>query len=502
MTNSEQGLKSKTTGFWHRLREHLTTWAIGGILIGLTGFTPEEWLAKLFEATHLPPFGFDIRVILVLAGVSLVAGNAIYRSYRQTVTHEIEPSMAEKSALAKSTGDPTPPFQAIPNNTPSVAVLPFTNMSGDPDQQYFSDGITEDIITELSRFRSLFVVARNSSFHYRDKADDVRTVAKELGVRYIVEGSVRKIADRIRITAQLIDAIPGNHLWSEKFDRNLNDLFAVQDEVTQTIVATLTGQLEDVAIKKAASSRASSLPAYDCLLRGIELMRSYGGDVNRRAREFFEKAIVLDPQFAVAHSYLALSLIVEHGYGSASKVIKDRALESALKAVKLDPRESRCFLLLGQVYRFRGEFDSAVKQMEQSIKLNPNDANGIAQFGSVLAVAGRAEEGVGLIKRAMILNPFHPDWYWRGLAIAYYAARKYDAALDANYHTDNGDAWSMARIAACLVRLGRIDEARVTAAEVLRLKPDFHLLSELPPYKFQADADHLLEGMRLAGLPD
>ena len=502
MTAFEKGQKSKITRFWHGLREHLTTWAIGGILIGLTGFTPEEWLAKLFEFTHLPAMGFDVRIILVLAGVGLVTGNAIFRSYRQTTTPEVEHSMAEKSTLSKSPSDPAPLFQALPNNAPSVAVLPFNNMSGDPEQQYFSDGITEDIITELSRFRSLFVVARNSSFHYRDKADDVRTVAKELGVRYIVEGSVRKIADRIRITAQLIDAIPGNHLWSEKFDRNLNDLFAVQDEVTQTIVATLTGQLEDVAIKKAAGSRASSLPAYDCLLRGIELMRSYGGDVNRRAREFFEKAVVLDPQFAVAHSYLALSLIVEHGYGSASKVIKDRALESALKAVKLDPRESRCFLLLGQVYRFRGEFDSAVKQMEQSIKLNPNDANGIAQFGSVLAVAGRAEEGISLIKRAMILNPYHPDWYWRGLAIAYYAARQYHEALDANQHTDHVDAWSIARIAACLVKLGRIDEARTTAAEALRVKPDFHLLSELPPYKFQADADHVLEGMRQAGLPD
>ena len=158
---------------------------------------------------------------------------------------------------------------------PSIAVLPFTNMSGDPEQQYFSDGITEDIITELSRSRSLFVIARNSSFQYRDKAVDVRRIARELGVRYVVEGSVRKMGSRIRITAQLIDAVPGNHLWSERFDRSIEELFDVQDELTQTIVATVAGRLEDAEIRMASNKRTDSLPAYDCLLRGIQHLRGY-----------------------------------------------------------------------------------------------------------------------------------------------------------------------------------------------------------------------------------
>ena len=190
---------------------------------------------------------------------------------------------------------PVGPPLSLPDK-PSIAVLPFTNMSGDPEQQYFSDGITEDIITELSRSRSLFVIARNSSFQYRDKAVDVRRIARDLGVRYVVEGSVRKMGSRIRITAQLIDAVPGNHLWSERFDRGIEELFDVQDELTQTIVATVAGRLEDAEIRTATNKRTDSLPAYDCLLRGIQHLRGYGADDNRRARELFEQAVALDPR--------------------------------------------------------------------------------------------------------------------------------------------------------------------------------------------------------------
>ncbi|EHK55580.1 adenylate/guanylate cyclase domain-containing protein [Allomesorhizobium alhagi] len=206
------------------------------------------------------------------------------------------------------------PSLSLPDK-PSIAVLPFTNMSGDPEQQYFSDGITEDIITELSRSRALFVIARNSSFQYRDKAVDVRRVGRDLGVRYVFEGSVRKMGSRIRITAQLIDAVPGNHLWSERFDRGIEELFDVQDELTQTIVATVAGRLEDAEIRMAANKRTDSLPAYDCLLRGIQRLRGYDPDDNRLARELFEQAVVLDPRYALAHAYLALSLLVENHYG-------------------------------------------------------------------------------------------------------------------------------------------------------------------------------------------
>jgi adenylate cyclase len=375
---------------------------------------------------------------------------------------------------------------------PSIAVLPFSNMSDDPKQQYFSDGVTEDIITELSRFRSLFVVARNSSFQYRDKAVDVR---------YVVEGSVRKMINRVRITSQLIDAQTANHLWGERYDRNIEELFEVQDEVIRTIVATLVGRLEDAEIKGAVRKRTESLAAYDTLLRGIEYLRGYTAEDNKRGRELFEKAVSLDPEFAVAHAYLAISLLIEHRYDAAPEHIKSRALQAALTAVQLDPSDSRCHQFLAQAYRYRGEYDRALTHSERSIALNPNDANAITQMGYALAIIGRAEKGVGLIRQAMRLNPFHPAWYWNDLAIALYAARRYEEALNAN-RKGQMTYWPMARAAACLAQLGRLDEARQQAIEVLRLKPDFHLSAEKLAYKNPSDAEHVIEGMRKAGLPE
>ena len=308
-----------------------------------------------------------------------------------------------------------PPL-ALPDK-PSIAVLPFTNMSGEPEQTYFSDGITEDIITELSRSRSLFVIARNSSFQYRDKALDVRRIARDLGVRYVVEGSVRTMGSRIRITAQLIDAVQGNHLWSERFDRRIEELFDVQDELTQTIVATVAGRLEDAEIRMATSKRTDSLPAYDCLLRGIQHLRGFGADDNRLARELFEQAVALDPRYALAHAYLALSLLVENRYGGASDAIKQRALDIATAAVRMDPRESRCHTFLGQAYRFRDEYDMAIFHLERGVELNPNDAVGLVHLAFVLGISGRAEEGIELTHRAIRLDPYVSAWGTLGLCL-------------------------------------------------------------------------------------
>jgi adenylate cyclase len=401
---------------------------------------------------------------------------------------------------------PVPSLSAPPPlNKTTLAVLPFNNMSGDPEQEYFSDGITEDIITELSRFRSLFVIARNSSFQYRDKAVDVRRVASELGVQYVVEGSVRKMGTRVRITAQLIDASSGNHLWSERYDRKLEELFDVQDEVTRTIVATVVGRLEEAEIKGAVHRRTENLAAYDTLLRGIEVLRpSYVTNDNQRARELFESAVCLDPQYALAHAYLAWALLVEHGYGDAPIAIKDRALETALTAVKLDPGEGRCHRILAIAYHHRGDFDLALSHFERAVALNPNDANGIARMGLALATSGgRAEEGIGLIRQAMRLNPFHPESYWDDLAVASYAARRYEEALEANRKiVGRKQYWYFARMAACYAQLGRLDEAHAQANEALRLKPDFRLSAVKLFYKNPADAEHVLEGMRKAGLPE
>jgi len=386
----------------------------------------------------------------------------------------------------------------------SIAVLPFNNMSGDPEQQYFSDGFTEDIITELSRFRSLFVVARNSSFAYRGDAIDVRKAGRELGVRFVVEGSVRRAGESVRISAQLLETANGDHLWAERYDRPIADLFSVQDEVVQTIVATIAGRLEEVEIKSAKRRRTDSLPAYECLLRGIEHARGYSLDDNRLARELFERAVELDPQFALAYAYLALALLMEHGYDDAPDAIKTRAHDFALTAVRLDPNENRCHQFLGQSYLYRREHDRALFHLERGTVLNPNDAHGITQLGLVLALSGRAEEGVTQIHRAMRLNPFHPPWYWADLSIALYTARRYEEALEACRLMVgfNGKPWVRARLAACYAWLGRMEEARIEVAEVLRQNPNFHLSGVRLSYKNPADTAHIFDGMRKAGLPE
>jgi adenylate cyclase len=396
---------------------------------------------------------------------------------------------------------PVGPPLSLPDK-PSIAVLPFTNLSGDAEHHYFSDGITEDIITELSRSRSLFVIARNSSFQYRDKATDVRRIARELGVRYVVEGSVRKMGSRIRISAQLIDAISGNHLWSERFDRGIEELFDVQDELTRTIVATVAGRLEDAEIRTARAKRTDSLPAYDCLLRGVQHLRGYGADDNRLARELFEQAVALDPHYALAHAYLALSLMVENRYSAAPDVIKQRALDIATAAVSLDPRESRCHTFLGQVCRLRDEYDMAIFHLERGVELNPNDAIGLVHLGSALGTSGRAEEGIEITRRAIRLDPY-VSFAWGALGVCLYALRRYEEALAAYLKIGrNKSAWHMAREAACLAQLGRLDEARAQAAEVLRRKPGFSVQAEMPHYRYPADADNLREGLLKAGLPE
>ncbi len=385
---------------------------------------------------------------------------------------------------------------------PSVAILPFDNLSGDPEQQYFSDGISEDIITELSRSRSLFVIARNSSFQYRGKSVDVRRVSRELGVRYVVEGSVRKMGKRIRITAQLIDAGLGNHLWSERFDRRIEELFDVQDELTNTIVATLTGRLEDAEIRTASNKPTESLAAYDCLLAGIQHLRGIGMENNRRARELFEQAVVLDPNYGLAHAYLGLALLIENGHGNAPDLVKRRALDVATTAVRLDPRESRCQTFLGQVYRLCGEYDLAIAHLENGIVLNPNDAVGLVHLAAALGVVGRAEEGIEMAGRAIRLDPY-VKFGWGTMAVCLYLLRRYEEALAANRKLRHEmSPWVMAREAACLAQLGRLDEARAQAAEVLRRKPGFSVRAEMPHYKYPADAEHLREGLLKAGLPE
>jgi adenylate cyclase len=388
---------------------------------------------------------------------------------------------------------------------PSIAVLPFTNMGGDPEQDYFADGITEDLITELSRFQELRVIARNSVMTYRGKAVRVQEVGHDLGVRYVLEGSVRRAGARVRITAQLIDAATGHHLWAERFDRDLADIFDVQDEVTSRIVVTLAGKLEESERRRARSLQTENLEAYDCVLRGRELWFRFTAEANREARRLYEKAIELDPDYARAYASLAWTYLTEHDerWGDPEDKPLERALEIARRGVVVNPASHSNHLALGQVCLAKGLHDEALEAFETAITLNPNDADGYVFLAETLSFAGRPEEAIDLIGKAQRLNPVS-RWYAWQLAGAFYVARRYEDAVTALRKGRPLVAMGYRWLAVAYGQLGREQDAKAAAEEYLRRTPDFSIAHHLEtmPFQHAEDREHYVEGLRKAGLAD
>lgn len=386
---------------------------------------------------------------------------------------------------------------------PSIAVLPFDNLSGQPEDTYFSDGIAEDIVTGLAHFRSLFVIARNSSFTFRSKSVDLAEIGRRLGVSYLLEGSVRRAGPRVRITAQLVEAATVAHVWAERYDRSIDDIFAVQDEVTTTIVSTLVGRIEDAKLRQSLRKPTVSLAAYDFLLRGIARFRGYAEDDNRKACTFFEKAIASDPNYALAHSYLALAQIALHGYGAAPLDIKRASSAMARRGVDLDPQEGGCHRILGQVLQYMHELEAAEHHTRRAVELNPNDADGAISMGDLLVTKGHPVEGLAWIEKAMRLNPFHPPWYHSTHAVALYSLRRFAEAAQAIKRMPSEGRWS-SRLAACYGQLGREDEARAEVAAILRAKPDYSIntfMNQIVLLERPEDRELLREGLIKAGLP-
>jgi TolB-like protein len=405
-------------------------------------------------------------------------------------------------------------------------------MSGDPEQEYFSDGITEDIITELSRFRDLFVIARSSSFVYRGKAMNVRDVAREIGVRYVVEGSVRKIGNRVRVNAQLIDAVSDHHLWADRYDRELEDIFAVQDEITQTIVSTLAGRVEVASREHAKRKSPNSLAAYDYVLWGDEDLWLYSegkwlGTKERtaRSRQMFFKAIELDPEYARAYQGVAYTYLEDWNWlwGESPDDDLNRAFEYAQKAVALDDAESRAHYWLALTHVYRREYEQARVHQRRALALNPNDADTLARMSWLLPLLGEHDEGIELGERALRLNPYHPAWYQTFLPTAYFAAHKYHEAITTFESARNSYPDDAAWLAACYAQSGRLDKARAVMADFLRsVGPESWWLNVpnsaaqverdptgllrymvyMYPFKNPSDLDHLLDGLRKAGLPE
>jgi TolB-like protein len=391
------------------------------------------------------------------------------------------------------------------SDRPSIAVLPFKNMSGDPEQQYFSDGITEDIITELSRFRQMRVLARNSSLRYRGSDRDVISIGQELGVHYLVEGSVRKLGARIRIAAQLIDARSDHHLWAEKYDYNRDETFDVHDQVVRTIVGTLAGRLRAAGTEVAKRKPPASLAAYECVLRADALPVDDVA-VRGEARLLCEKAISLDPEYARAYALLAIRLNSEWWRSArAPDDLLDRAVELARKSVALDENDSICQEALGIIYLSRRAYTLAEHHFQRALELNPNRPALISNVGGLYSYMGEPTKGIAYFKEARLLDPyFEPSWYWVELGVAHFIAHQYAEAVDALGQSATLSDWGHACLAACRACLGEIDEARRQAEETLRLAPDFSIavVSTRVPLQRDADRQHLLDGMRKAGLPE
>lgn len=318
-----------------------------------------------------------------------------------------------------------------PSEKPSIAVLPFLNLSNDPEQEYFSDGITEDLITDLSKISGLFVIARNSVFIYKGKTVRLDEIARELDVRYILEGSVRKAGDRVRITSQLIDAHTGGHLWAERFDRQLTDIFALQDEVTQKIVSSLAVKISQDERKRLVRKGTNNMEAYDYALRGLEYFSKFMKKANAQARRLFEKAIKLDPQYALAYSLAGRTHMMDWSFGWSQDANSiELAFELAQKALRLDDTLNIAFRTAGEVYLWKKQHDKAVSYLRKAIDLSPNDADGYYGLSNVLNWAGQADEAGDLIRTAMRLNPLYPAWYLWPLGHAHFLNREYTEVID------------------------------------------------------------------------
>jgi TolB-like protein/cytochrome c-type biogenesis protein CcmH/NrfG len=411
---------------------------------------------------------------------------------------------------AVSMGDPpaesnslTSPALALPDK-PSVAVLPFLNLSGDPEQEYFADGLTEDIITALSLWRSFPVIARNSTFVFKGKPVNIQEVGKALAARYVLEGSVRKGAARVRVAAQLVDCETGHHVWAEKFDRQLTDLFDLQDELTRKIAAVVTPEVERAEYRRLSTQRPQSLDAWHLVQRGTAELDAYTKEGNIRAREMCARALELDPAYSRALAGIALSYNRDLmlGHASSREEAAGNALKNARKAVTLDRSDSHSQSILGMAYIWSGQIEEARLSFQRSVELNPSNGYARASLGNALDLMGQSEEGIAMLEDGIRLNPDAPNMrhIFTFLARALICAHRYEDAVEwarRGTNTDPGNPNAQYLLAACLAHLGRIKEAGVALGRCERIQPGFVAArADWRPYKDSSRNEHILDGIR------
>jgi adenylate cyclase len=429
--------------------------------------TGPETLPKVTTEKRPAPRWQLAALAVVIALVVVAGGVALWKSYRPAASPPKETASVKKMAY------PLP-------DKPSIAVLPFTNLSGDPGQEYFSDGLTEEIITALSSVPKLFVIARNSTFTYKGKPVNVQQVAEELGVRYVLEGSVRKAGDRIRITAQLIDVLNGRHLWAKSYDRNLSDIFAVQDEITKNIITAMQVKLTAGEEVKGATKGTKNLEAYLKCLQAKELVDRINPESNALAKQLAKEAIALDPQYAWAYNVLGRTNTLDVWLGTTKSPQQSlaKAMELFQKAIALDNTFAEPYSRLGFLYSMTRQYDKGIAEAEKAVALNPNSATAHFHLGKTRFFAGRAPESIPEYQKAIRLNPIPPGAYAWSLGLSYASRGQYQEAItwcETAVRQEHNDLLAHIMMTVVYSWSGREEKARAEAAEVLRIQPKFSL---------------------------
>jgi len=431
----------------------------------------------------------------VVVVAAIIVTSIVWNFYQSTMKPDIEPASIDKMEF------PLP-------DEPSIAVLPFTNMTGDPEQDYLSDGFTEHIITSLSKVPYILVIARNSTFAYKGKSVKIRQIAEELSVRYVLEGSLQRSNDRLRITVQLIDAITGHHLWAENYDRNLTDIFALQDEIAMKIMAGLQLELTVEEIGNLSATKTKNIRAYEKFLMGSEhIMRRTVGD-SQQAKKLAQEAIALDPEYSVAYLLLARTYLDDVWYyktKSAAKTL-DTVENLIQKSIDLSGQDATSHHLLGTVYYLRRQYDKAVTECRKAVDLSPNSADANYWYGHALRYAGRFEEAILFFKKAIRLNPMTPMNYLNNIAWAYAYSEQYEKAIPIwNKAIERNPDYFFAYLGLTMVYQlsGNELKAREAAGEVMRLKPKLTVsMIRKGPATKNFDRERGLEALRKAGIPE
>jgi adenylate cyclase len=428
-----------------------------------------------------------IVLILVMGGMA-----SWFYYLRQSPKHE--PASLDRMAF------PLP-------DKPSIAVLPFDNLSEESNQEYIADGLTENIIAALSNISEMLVIARNSTFVYKDKPVKIQQVSEELGVRYVLEGSVQKSGDNLRISAQLIDATTGYHLWAKRYDRNLKDLFVLQDEITLKIISALRVKLTEGEQARLNDKSTDNLDSFMKVQEGTPYFFRFNEESNIKARQMFEEALALDPENATACTMLAWTYLMEvrSGWSKSPGRSMEQTVELAQKALALNDTLGATHSLLGHIYLDKRQYEKAIAEAERAVALNPNGADAHAHLGKTLNYVGRWQEAIALLKKAIRINPIPPNWYLFMLGQSYSFVGQYGEAI-AMYKTvlqRNPDDFSaLIGLAAVYGASGREEKARAAVAEILRIEPKFSLerAAEESMYKNQADTESMIDSLRRAGL--